>query len=267
MRRWQIRLSTDGRHPMFPSEQALREAVRSVAFTAGREIVLFCIVDDHLHVVLFCERQVVTWRARSLCRVVRGRSPALISPSYISPVRSRQHMENLVGYLLNQTAHHGLPGHPALWTGSCFADLVGARVLPGLDLQIARALPRLQLQKICAAVGLNEGDVQPLELDAVRALGVSRIQAAASAVLAVGPEPKPRARGRFLVRSITAQLGRDCGTTREETGWVLDCTRRHVLRLEEAPIGEGLLRATRTRLALEEAVARSAVTQRGHTAA
>ncbi len=35
-------------------------------------------------------------------------------------------MSNVFGYLLRQPSHHDLQVHPALWTGSCFLDLVGA---------------------------------------------------------------------------------------------------------------------------------------------
>lgn len=261
MRPWQIRLSSDGRHPLFPTEASLRQAVRVLVHTAGRELVLFCIVDDHLHAVLRCERPVVTWRARSLCRVIRARAAVPVAPSWISAVESRSHMQNLVGYILDQTSHHGLPVHPALWSGSCFPDLIGARCLPGLDLQLQRALPRLQTWEICKAVGLQERDLAPLDHEEVRALGAARILAASSAVLGVGPGVAGQRRDLFVARALTAQVCGEVGLSREDLGWVLDRSRRQILRLEEAPIPETLLLGVRRRLALEQAVERKQAEQ------
>ncbi len=258
---WQIRLSTDDRHPMFPREPERREAVRVLAHTAGRETALFGIVDDHIHVVLYCERPMVTWRARSLCRVMRNRAVVELAPSYISPVKSRRHMATLVGYILNQPRHHGLAVHPALWTGSCFPDRIGARALPGLDLQLCRALPRLQTREICREVGLELGDLRPLDLDEVRSLGAARILSASSAVLAVGPGLERGDRSCHLVRALTAQTGLAANLPVSELGWVLGCTRRHVSRLDLAPIAELQLRCVRVRLALEEAVSRQQARQ------
>jgi REP element-mobilizing transposase RayT len=255
MQPWQVRLSSDGRHPLFPDEADLRDAVRVLVHTAGREIALFCIVDDHVHVVLYCEREVVTWRARSLCRVIRARAATPVSPSFISPVKSRAHMLTLVGYILDQTGHHGLQVHPALWSGSCFPDLIGARQLPGLVLQLTRALPRLQPWEICSKVGLKERDLQPLCDEEVRTLGAARILSASTAVLGVGPRLDVPDRRRFLAWAMTAQTAGEAGLANAELGWLLRCTDRHVLRLMDVEISDSLLHSVRVRLALEEAVA------------
>jgi hypothetical protein len=266
MRPWQIRLSSDDRHPLFPDEHRLRAGVRVLAHTVGRECVLFCIVDDHVHVVLYCEREVVTWRARSLCRVLRARAAVPVSPSWIKPVGSRAHLHTLVGYILDQTGHHGLPVHPALWSGSCFPDLVGARCLPGLELQLQHALPRLQPWEICKPVGLRPSDLEPLKDEDLRSLGAARILAASSAVLGAGPGMDERTRSRFLVHAMTAQAGQAAGLAREELAWALQCSGRHVLRLESAEISETLLRSVRVRLALEEAVAVQRISSAGRRA-
>lgn len=259
MQPWQIVLSTTDRHPMFRSESDLRSAVRVLAHTLGREAALFCIVDDHAHVVLDCERPVVTWRARSLCRVMRARAATTIAPSYISPVKSRSHMRTLVGYVLDQTKHHQLPVHPALWTGSCFMDLVGARALPGLEPRLHRVLPRLTVGEVCEAVGLSEQDLTPLDRDELHALGAARLRSAASAVLAVGPKLDQAGRQRFHVRALTTQVGVEAGLPPSELSWVLGCTRRHILRLRQTPIPEPLVRMVGVRLAIEQAVAREQV--------
>jgi hypothetical protein len=55
-----------------------------------------------------------------------------------------------VTYLLKQPVKHGLDVHPALWTGSCFLDLIGARLIPGFSTAPLRAalLASLQVESV-----------------------------------------------------------------------------------------------------------------------
>ncbi len=253
MRAWHLRFSSDGRHPMFPTERSLRQAVRALARTAPGELVLFCIVDDHVHVVLFCERDVAGFRARSLSRVLRPLAAVPLDEAYIKAVQSRSHMQWLVRYCLSQTEHHGLQVHAATWTGSCFADLVGARRLPGLELRIRDALPRFQLRSACAAAGVELGDLQPLSWERVRSLGARRVVSAAAAVLAVDESLPGKGADVLQARRLAATAGVRAGVDAVELAWALGCQRRHVARLVERAPPEPLLRALRVRLALEEA--------------
>jgi len=55
MKYWHLTFSSDGRHPLFPSECLRRAALWAIARVKKCEILLFCIVDDHLHLVIRCE--------------------------------------------------------------------------------------------------------------------------------------------------------------------------------------------------------------------
>ena len=69
---WHLRFSSDGRHPLFPSEWARRAAVMVLVGHAAPWLVAFGIVDDHLHVVVVCCRE----RAGKLSRaIVLGMRP------------------------------------------------------------------------------------------------------------------------------------------------------------------------------------------------
>ncbi len=256
MQPWHIRLSSDGRHPMFPTEARRRAALHTLARIAGGELVLFCLVDDHAHIVLFCERALTTVRARGLSRTLRRLAAVPLERSFTKPVDSRHHMQWLVRYLLEQPARHRLAEHHALWTGSCFADLVGARALPGLTLRIASALPRFSLPEACRIVGLRKEDRRPLPPAEVRQLGASRVVAAATFVLAADPDLSDQAAPAVAARALAARVGRAAGITRRELGWVLRRSDRQMARAEAIPLDPALERALRVRLAIEEAVGR-----------
>jgi REP element-mobilizing transposase RayT len=137
---WHLTYASDGRNPLFPDEVACRKAVRVLGRVAGTSTVLFSIVDDHLHLVLWCDRQRRGRLARALVQALRQVAPVPVESARVRAVENRSHMKWLVDYVLSQTIHHGIPSHPALWSGSCFPDLIGARQVPGLDLQLRRAL-------------------------------------------------------------------------------------------------------------------------------
>jgi hypothetical protein len=86
--------------------------------------------------------------------VLRPLAAAPVEPARVREVDTRAHLEWLVRYVLTQGPHHGVAGHPALASGSCFQDLVAARRVDGLRLRIAEALPRLRRRTLYEAVGL-----------------------------------------------------------------------------------------------------------------
>ena len=69
----------------------------------------------------------------SLALGLQPLAAAPMAPAHVSPVNDRGHLASLVRYVLDQTTHHELQNvaHPALWRGSSFADIVGARIRPG----------------------------------------------------------------------------------------------------------------------------------------
>ena len=84
--------SSDGRHPLCPTERSRRLAVRALARTVGGHTVLFCVVDDHLHLVLICLANQVRRLGQPLLFALRRISAVHISSPHVEPVRSRSHM-------------------------------------------------------------------------------------------------------------------------------------------------------------------------------
>ena len=161
MHPWHITWATESRHPMFPDEAARLAAVHKLVELARAELVLFCIVDEHVHLVILCDLSTARRRARAVTRALRRLAAVRVDPARIRPVNDRRHMENVLGYVLTQPDHHGLPIHSALWTGGCLPDLVGARFIPGLDLRITAALPRFRKSEALHKVGLPSRPLLP----------------------------------------------------------------------------------------------------------
>ena len=82
---WHLTVASDGRTPLFPDEARRRAAVRTLARVAGQELVLFSVVDDHVHLVVTCDRSRVGWLGRAvvlgLRTVAAARGRALPPPS------------------------------------------------------------------------------------------------------------------------------------------------------------------------------------------
>jgi len=253
MEHWHLSFSTVGRKPAFPTEAARRAAVRVLGRTAGPHLVLFCIVDDHLHVVVQARRAQAGRLAQALAL---GLAPVAATPlgaAHLQPVEDRSHLLGLVRYLLTLPGKHGLGEHPALWSGSCFQDIVGARVVAPLS--TATSLPRLHLRELLPMVGLPPQPTTPLSDDALRALGASRVVAAVASALAVGPDLVGRAASVVAARRAAAALTAQAGIASAELCWALSVPARAASRLRAQAVDEHVLRAARLRLAIEEAVA------------
>jgi len=252
---WHLTFSTDGRNPLFPDEYTRRRALRVLARVAGSRSALFAIVDEHLHLVLFCDRQRAGRLARATLIAVRPLAAAVVEPAHRRAVQSRSHMSWLLDYLLTQPRRHGLPVHPAIWTGSPFPDLIGARQLPGLELKLRKALPRFRIRDLYRAVGLSPGGpLLPLPLETVRAQGIARLVAATTSALAVGPSLRGNRAELVHARRVAAQLAHQCGISLTDTAWALKLTPRAARRLLEPEQDSGPLEAVRLWLALENAV-------------
>ena len=151
-----VTLATEERTALCSSNTDRVRAAASVTRTCGRELLLFCVVDDHVHLVLRGTAKRVGQLAGNVSQSLR-RSGTPLDRARIRPVSSRSHLRTLVRYVLDQTTHHTLSTapHPALWPGSSFWDLVGARAMPGFGATPLReALPRLTSDDVWGAVGL-----------------------------------------------------------------------------------------------------------------
>ncbi|MFH1470078.1 MAG: hypothetical protein ABIO70_37180 [Pseudomonadota bacterium] len=221
----------------------------------GRRAVLFNVVDDHLHLVAQCDESDLGHLCRSVLLALHPLTEVPFAPVYIKPVTDRGHLGTLVRYVLEQGPHHGLPVHPALAVGSCFADLIGARVLPGFEQRLPRLLPRFRLRSAFAAVGMRlEQPLAPANDDALATAGAARIRAACAFALAAPPDLPGREAWVVDARAAFVQLAHAAGLPTRVIAQVGDMPPRTVQFLGHRAVSPPLLAAARLRIALEDAV-------------
>lgn len=243
-----------GRLPLAPSEPARRRVLHVLGRAAAGVVVLFALVDDHLHLAVYCDEARLGHLCRSLVLGLRAALEVEVNVAHRSPIRDRAHLETLVRYFLTQPAHHGLAEHPALTTGSCFPELVGARIVPGLTLGLAEVLPRYRLRAAYPHVGLRDGPLVLVAAEDVRKAGAARIAAAAAAAAGRGPVLDGHTPQDAEARAAAVHLAHASEVDLADLAHALAITPRAVRRIvTERPAPEPLVRATRMRLALEDA--------------
>ena len=213
---------------------------------------LFSLADDHGHVVLVADAERKARLSRSILISLRSCAATEVRPAHIKPVTTRRHMLWLVEYLLTQVVKHGLRAHPATWSGSCFPDLVGARILPGLQLRLTDALPRYRRRDAHRAVGLEPRPIVPYSDTEIRLAGPARLVDAASAAFCTGPELLGNGADVVMVRRAVATVGFDVGLTSNDVALVLDIAPRSARRLATRPLAPSVENAIRLRLRLED---------------
>lgn len=250
MKTYHLTWATVGRQPAFPTESARRDVLSAIARVGGRDIVLFAIVDDHVHIVAIVEPERLGRLRASVSRVLGARSAAPIASSRVTPVETRQHAENLVKYSLNQFEHHGLSDDPAVATGSCFPDIVGARRVPGLSLQLSAALPRFRKREAYAVVGIAD-ELQPATDADVRGLGPVRLADLVAQTFAIAPGYVGNTPTVAMARRVAARLAADVGIRPCDIALPLGITPIAAARLVKRVVDEESIRAVRLRIALE----------------
>lgn len=244
--------STRGRLPFVTTEAERRRLLTALLGIAGPRALLFCLVDDHLHMTLMGER--LTLLVRDLRRAIRRLCPGFeLDPPHLKPITDRVYLHSNVGYLLKQPKKHGLTGvHPALYSGSCFLDLVGARLIEGFDRgRLLAQLPRLQGRELYPHVGLEPMAVEAASDDELRRAGAPRVVELAAAALCVGPELKGRTAPIVRARTLAARLLVRLGFTPREIARCVGCDVRHVQRMARSPDDPRAELALRRRLTLE----------------
>ncbi len=184
MRIWHLTFDSEGRSAFFPGEGLRRAAVHRIVRITRNRLILFCIVDEHLHVLLFGSRAEMGRFAQRLLLSLRALTSVPINPARIRTINGQNHLTNQVPYFLGQTEHHNLPIHPALWSGSCFVDLIGARRIDGNRLRLGDALPRMRLRDTYPMVELPRALLVPPNDRQIRQAGSFRLVSATSAALA-----------------------------------------------------------------------------------
>jgi hypothetical protein len=253
-RLWQLRLSSRKRLPLLPTETAQRQAVHRLASVTEGRLVLFSLVFEHGHILTFSSEQRLGLVRRTIRQVLQPVCAQPIEPLWHEAVDGRGHMQSLLRYLIAQPEHHRLEAHPALWSGSCFPDLVGARWVPGLRLRLSEALPGFRLRDAHDLVGLPPRRIEPADDDQIRALGAARLVSATAAALAIDPLLAGRRPIIVLARRLVLQLGRRLGLPWGELARSVPVTRATLFRsVTDLLVAPRLEQVVRTRLALEEA--------------
>ncbi len=109
MQLWHVTWSAEGRLPFFPHDALRLAAVRALTEAGRVELLLFCIVDEHVHAVFHGERCIVARRVRAITRRLRRLAVVPLDSPRIRSVNGRSHLVSLIRYLVCQPAHHGLP--------------------------------------------------------------------------------------------------------------------------------------------------------------
>ena len=261
MRPWHLTTSSTTRHAIFPDEASRREAVLTVARVCHDELVLFCVVDDHVHVVVLCDRSRCGLLSRGLKLALGAIAAVPLTPVHISPVHGRNHMVEIHRYVLQQPAHHDLRCHPALWSGSCFLDLEGARYIPGLRLRLEDVLPRASIETSCSYVGLSGRSATELGADEVRAAGPRALTSAAAVACAAAPALQGRNAETARARRAACVLARWAGVPLREMSWALDIHPGSARKLAGSSVEPQALSSTLTYLALQQEVSSAPAVQ------
>lgn len=259
MRAFHLTFTARGRQPLFPGEAQRRAAVRSLVRVGGAWVALFCLVDDHAHVVVLCEPAAVRRIARSLHMTLSAQAAVPVLPAHVVPVEDRAHLLALAKYALTQVDHHALAPHPATWSGSCFADLVGARVLPGWRDNLREALPRFGVADATKLVGLQGYVPEPVADAASKEIGVHRLVAAAADAAGADPALPGRTAEVVAARRCAIALARAADLGPTAIAEALALSPRGVAALGEAPAPEALVRAARVRIGIDLALAERGV--------
>ena len=248
---WHLGFSSTKRGALYPDEAQRRRAVHALVAVAGDHLALFNIVKEHKH-ALIRKQGSIKKLGGDIKRALSAVSEEPLNDPWSERIEGTKHKEALLRYFLRQPSHHDADEHDALWTGSCFLDLAGARIIDGLRLQIWDLLPNVSRSIIYRHVGLPS--VEPVTLEEIRMLGAVRLVAAASAALAADPRLLGKGKLERRGRSLAVELARRAGIPASEMRWALALPKTSYYRALEEPVNELDMRAVRKRLALEEAV-------------
>lgn len=253
MEAWHATLVTAGRLPLFPTEEERREGVRALARVSRRDLAAFCIAGNHVHLLALGRPRAVGRRTRAVCLALGAVAGVRLVCGDRERMGSLSYLHRTVRYLLRQPVKDRLPGHPALWPGSAFLDLVGARALPGLSLRLEDLLPGCDPQPAVGLAGFAIGPASPAE---IRRRGAFVLAAAAGAALAAPPDLEGRSPPVVAARAAVVHLSRASAVSPAEVSAALRVSPRAVRRFASRPPPPvRILDAVRRRLTLESIVA------------
>jgi hypothetical protein len=253
MEAWHTNWTTIDRPTLFPSEASKREALHLLVRILGQAAVLFCIVDDHVHAVIMGPRRVVGPRCADLSQALNQCQNHRLNPAHFSEVKGRGHLKTLIRYVLDQTSHHDLQGieHPALWVGSNFQDLVGARHMDGLASRLLfEHLPRLRRAEVFEKLGLPE--IVPASNNELYKAGIGPLVVSAAAATGAPPNLKGNSPATVKARTAFVHLARQIGYPNMDIAHALDVNPRTVRRLVKSHIHPQIVEAVKIQVALRK---------------
>lgn len=146
---WHITMRLSADRVIASTPDALRLASRIlVAPGKGRELLAFCVADNHVHAVVGCSREKAGGFARVVEQSMQLGLPlaAPFERARLRPIEGTSHLARALAYVLRQGLHHGTEHDPG-FDGCSILDMFGLRVLdPQLPHRVRRQLPRLTRQ-------------------------------------------------------------------------------------------------------------------------
>ena len=254
MQIWHLTFSSANRLPPFPTPGHRLEAARCIARVGAGRVLMFELPDDHGHVMSACREIELPSLRSALTRALTPIAVVPIAASHVQPVRSRVHLLRNVRYFLTQSEHHGI-ARPLLDPGSCFQDLVGARILPGFEpAALKRAAPRLTRADLLAIVKLPESALSPATPADLRRVGVSAIVRVAAEAVGAKTDLADRTAATVLARRAAVHTTDLSDLSRRDLRTELQLSARAIRRLAHEPIDSAVLRAVRLRVSIEESL-------------
>ena len=249
------------RLPLFPTEKHLRRAVRRVARVAGPRLALFGLIPTHLHLLALVGRAAAGRLMQAVALSLRTVAAARLAPGFPRPVEDHDHLDRLLRYFLRQTLKHKVPGHPALWTGSCLPDLTGARLVPGLHGlrdRLELVLKDVSDERLYREACLVQPPC-PAGRDEVVELKAGGLVDAVARTFAVGPDLLGRSAQVVLVRRVAAHIGRKVGLAPTALAEALGISGRTLRSQRAGAVTPAQLRAVSRMIGLRRAASARAV--------
>jgi REP element-mobilizing transposase RayT len=252
MQLWHVTWSAEGRLPFFPHDALRLAAVRALTEAGRVELLLFCIVDEHVHAVFHGERCIVARRVRAITRRLRRLAVVPLDSPRIRSVNGRSHLVSLIRYLVCQPAHHGLPGHPALWSGSCLPDLVGARRLSCARLGLWAVLPRQTTSDVLAVVSLGRDKLEPASRERVAAMGAHGLVRSSAAAFGVSLPLRGQSEDVMAAKRAACVMAAAAGLPLRGVATAGGFSWRTARRLASQPVEPEVTQVVRLHIALED---------------
>jgi hypothetical protein len=244
----------DRRFPLFTKTKHHLEALHRIGRVCKGNLVLFALIAEHLHLIAQLSRAAAGRLAQSVLLTLRPLVKTPLASSYIKEVEGPGHMYRSVRYELEQPKKHGMPGHPALWPGSCLPELVGARVIPGLTLRIKEAEPTFKVERALKILRLPGEKVQPAGRRQLRSAGAARIVAATAAAFGVEPTLEGNRPHVRIARRAVAYIADKIGLPTADIKVVTGLDEHSLWRLRRREVSDTCIDAIRRRVTLEDLV-------------